>query len=147
MAGKSDVFETALLAFLFNKSVLTGFEGIFANPAVPLDYFYVALHSSDPGETATDQTVNEISYGDYARVQVARASGTFTYSGNSVHPVASIDFPMATSGSVVASHFSIGTTASGSSGEILYSGAITPNISIVTNTIPRLTTASVITED
>jgi hypothetical protein len=43
-------------------------------------------------------------------------------------------------------HFIVGS-ASSSTGKLLYSGTVTPNISVVNGVIPRLTTASAITED
>ena len=69
-------------------------------------------------------------------------------SGNSVSPVSIISFPQRSDagGTVVATHWSAGT-AHTSTGKILYSGTVTPNISISQNVTPQLTTASTVTED
>ena len=42
---------------------------------------------------AGNQTTNETAYTSYARVAVARTSGGWTVTGNSVSPTANIDFP------------------------------------------------------
>lgn len=145
MAGKNNNFSSALLSFLFNRT--TGPWGnIFADPSGALSSFYIALHTADPTAAAANQTVNEVAYSGYARVAVPRDNVSFLVTGATVRPLANIDFPICTSGSTVtATHWSIGTDAGGSS-VILYSGAVTPNITINTGTIPRLTTTSSVTE-
>ena len=111
----------------------------------PLTNLYLALHSSDPGEAGT-QTTNEVAYTSYARVAVARSNAGFTVSGNSVVLAADVDFPECTGSTATATHFSVGSLASGA-GKIFYSGTVTPNISISTGVTPRLTTGTTITED
>ena len=145
MAGKNNNFSSALLSFLFNRT--TGSWGnIFADPSGALSSFYIALHTADPTAAAANQTVNEVAYSGYARVAVPRDNVSFLVTGVTVRPLANIDFPICTSGSAVtATHWSIGTGA-GVSSDILYSGAVTPNITINTGTIPRLTTTSSVTE-
>lgn len=146
MAGKSDFFETVLLNAVFRNTFHGAIAGIFVAPAVPADSLYVSLHSSDPAEAAANQTTNEVAYTGYLRQGVLRATG-FTLTGNSISPVANIDFPACTAGSATATHFAIGTVASGAGGQILYSGPITPTIPISIGTIPRLTPLTAITED
>jgi hypothetical protein len=63
-----------------------------------------------------------------------------------VVPAANIDFPAATGGSETATHFSIGTAATGA-GKVLYKGPITPTIAIATGVTPRLTTGTNVNED
>jgi hypothetical protein len=77
---------------------------------------------------------------------VARTSGGWTITANSVSPTANIDFSAATGGTETATHVSIGTDSTGT-GKILYYGAITPNISISTGVTPRIGTGTTITED
>lgn len=147
MAGKSDYFENALLQMIFDTTVATGMEGIFANPGSPAADLYVSLHTADPGDTAANQTANEVTYTNYVRQAVSRTTG-FTVTGNSVSPAANIDFVAHGGGaSQIATHFAIGTASAGAAGKILYAGAITPNITISTGVIPRLTTFTTITED
>lgn len=142
--SKGDTFENDLLKLIFNA---TAIANIADNAATsPLTSLYVSLHTADPGE-AGDQTTNETGYTGYARMAVARTSGGFTVAANSVSPVANIDFGECTAvpGAAI-THFGIGTAASGA-GKLLYSGTMTPNITMAAGVIPRLKTTSTVTED
>lgn len=139
--SKSNALENDLLKLIFNA---TTFNDIAENDTTsPATTLTVALHTADPGEGGT-QSTNECAYGSYARQSVARTSGGWTVTNNSVSPAANIDFPQASSGTETVTHFSVGT---GVSNYMLYSGTVTPNISVSTGVTPRLTTASTITED
>ena len=141
--SKSNAAETAFLQLIFNA---TAWANIADNAAVsPLTSLYLSLHTADPGEAGTQQT-NETTYTSYARVAVARTAGGWTIVGNSVSPAANIDFPTCTGGTATITHAGIGTASSGA-GQLLYSGTVTPNISVSSGVTPRLTTSSVITED
>lgn len=145
--SKANAWENDLLLLLFNNTNAanigdaTGLRG--SSTAGSL---YVSLHTADPGETG-DQTTSETAYTGYARVAVARSSGGFTITANSVSPAANIDFGECTAspGGAI-THFGVGTAASGT-GKLLYSGTVTPNITMATGVIPRLKTTSTITED
>jgi hypothetical protein len=104
----------------------------------------VALHTADPGEAGT-QATSETAYTGYARVAVARTSGGWTVTNNSVSPAANIDFGECTAspGGPI-THFSVGT---GVSNKLLYSGTVIPNITLAVGVVPRLKTTSTITED
>lgn len=141
--SKGNTFENDLLKLIFNA---TGIANMADNAASsPLTNLYVSLHTADPGE-AGDQTTSEITYTSYARVAVARTTGGWTVSGNSVSPVANINFPAGTGGSGTATHFGVGTASSGA-GKLLYSGTITPNLVCGNGVTPQLTTSTTITED
>lgn len=139
--SKGDTFENDLLRLIFNAVAIPDLaEDDTTSPAVNLS---VALHTADPGEAGT-QLTSEATYTGYARMNVARTSGGWTVTGNSVSPAANIDFPQATAGSETITHFSVGT---GVADKILYSGTVTPNIVVSNGVTPRLNTASAITED
>lgn len=141
--SKGNTFENDWLKLIFNA---TAIANIADNAGTgPLTNLYVSLHTGDPGE-AGDQTTNECAYTSYARVAVARTSGGWTVTNNSVSPVADITFPAATGGTETATHFAVGTASSGA-GKVLYSGTISPNISISSGVTPVLDTATAITED
>lgn len=140
--AKGASFDNQLLQLIFNAVAIAGLAQNAATS--PLTSLYVALHSADPTASGT-QATNEVAYSGYARVAVARASGGWTISGSSVSPVAAIGFPACTGGTATATNFSIGTAASGT-GEILYTGAISPTIAISNGVTPQLTAASTITE-
>lgn len=144
--SKSNAFETALLQHIFqNANIANIGDATGVRGSTTAGNLYVSLHSADPGE-AGDQTTNEVSYGGYARVGNARTAGAFPVAGNVVNLGFNNTFPQASSGSVVATHFGIGVNSAGA-GLLLYSGPITPNITIVTGVQPILTTASNIAED
>lgn len=141
--SKSNVYENDLLKLIFNA---TAIGNIADNAATsPLTNLYVSLHTADPGE-AGDQSTSEIAYTSYARVAVARTAGGWTVTGNSVSPVADINLPAGTGGTGTATHFGVGTDASGT-GKLLYSGTITPNIVCGAGITPQLTSGSSITEE
>jgi hypothetical protein len=142
MAAKSTVWENDILGLLFNATAVANIA-INATSS-PLTNLYVSLHTSSPGASG-NQTTNEAAYGSYARVAVARTSGGWTVTGGSVSPVATIVFPTASSGTETETYVGIGTASSGS-GVLLYFGAVSPTIPVVTGTIPQLNTGSVITE-
>lgn len=141
MSSKSNNFENELLLLLFNATSIADIaEDDTTSPATTLT---VALHTADPGETGT-QLTSEATYTAYARQTVARTSGGWTVTANSVSPAANIDFPEATAGSETITHFSIG---SGVSDDIKYYGAVTPNIVVTTGVLPVIKSTSTITED
>jgi hypothetical protein len=141
--SKGNTFENDLLKLIFNA---TAIANIADNAAMsPLTNLYVSLHTDDPGE-AGDQTTNECAYTSYARVAVARSGSGWTVTNNSVSPAAEISFPTATGGTETATHFGVGTASSGA-GKLLYSGTVSPNISISSGVTPKLTMSSTITED
>jgi hypothetical protein len=141
--SKSNAFENDLLELIFNGVAIANLADNAASS--PLTNLYVSLHTADPGE-AGDQSTNETTYTSYARVAVARTAGGWTVTGNSVSPVANIDFPAATGGSGTITFFGVGSASSGA-GVLYYSGTVTPNISVTAGVTPRLTTASTITEE
>lgn len=141
--SKGNTFENDILKLVFNATAIANIADNAASS--PLTDLFVALHTADPGE-AGDQTTSEIAYTSYARVSVARTSGGWTVTGNSVSPVANISFPAGTGGSGTATHASVGTLTSGA-GKILYKGTVTPNIVCGNGITPVLTTASTVTED
>jgi len=145
--SKSNTFENNLLLLIFNNTNIanigdaTGLRGSTA-----AGNLYWALHTADPGEAGSAVT-SETAYTGYARVAAARSSGGFTVTGNSVSPAANVDFGECTaSPGGPLTHCSVVDTASGA-GIILYSGTLTPNITMAAGVIPRIKTTSTITED
>lgn len=141
--SKGNTFENDLLKLIFNA---TAIANIADNAATsPLTNLYVSLHTADVGE-AGDQTTNETTYTSYARVAVARTTGGWTVTNNSVSPAADITFAACTGGTATITHWAVGTASTGT-GKVLYKGTVSPNISVSTGVTPRLTTASAVTED
>jgi len=141
--SKGNTFENDILKLFFNATAIANLADNAAT--APATNLYVSLHTADPGEAGT-QLTNECAYGAYVRVAVARTTGGWTVTANSVSPVASIDFAEATSGTETVTHFGVGLGSTGA-GYLMYSGTVTPNIAVVTGVIPKLKTTSTITED
>src|SRR4051794_26930841 len=88
--SKGDTFENDLLKLIFNATAIANIADNAA--ASPLTNLYVSLHTADPGEGGS-QTTSECNYTGYARQAVARTTGGFTVTANSVSPVADVTFP------------------------------------------------------
>lgn len=141
--SKSNAFETDILALYLNG---TATADLAENDTTgPLTDLYLALHTADPGEAGTQDT-NEVAYTGYARTICPRTSAGFTVSGNTATLTSARSFPACTGGSATATHFSLGVASTGAT-KILYSGTVTPNISISNGVTPQLGTGTTITED
>jgi len=141
--SKGDTFENDLLRLIFNATAIANIADNAASS--PLTNLHVSLHTADVGEGGS-QTTNETSYTSYARVAVARTTGGWVVTSNSVSPVANINFPQCTGGAATITHWAVGTLSSGA-GKVLYKGTVTPNISVANGVTPILTSSSTITED
>lgn len=139
----ADVTENNVLKLIFNATAWANYADNAAS--TPQTNVHVALHTADPGEAGTMST-SETTYTSYVRVNVARTTGGWTVTNNSVSPVASITFAAGTGGSGTVTHFSTGKTGGGAT-DILWSGTVTPNIVTGNGITPSLTTASTITLD
>lgn len=140
----SNATENAIQLLIFNATTWANYA-INATSS-PETNIVCALHTADPGD-AGSQSTSEAAYTSYARVNVARTSGGWTVTNDSVSPVASIDFPASGASGTTITHFSTGKSGGGASA-ILYSGTVTPNIAIgAAGITPRLTTATAITLD
>jgi hypothetical protein len=135
--------RNAILLLIFNATAWANYADNAAS--TPQTNVSMALHTADPGAGGS-QSTSEAAYGSYARVNVARTSGGWTVTANSVSPVANIDFPTSTgSPSETHTYFSAGKTGGGASA-ILFSGTVTPNITMnAAGIMPRLTTATAMT--
>lgn len=149
--SKSDQWESDLLKLLFQNVACTKVgDAAGLQPSAAAGSLYISLHTADPGEAGL-QTTNETAYTGYSRIGVGRSAGNWTVSGTAptqVAPVADILFGScsAAPGSPI-THFGVGTDPSGGTGKLLYSGTVTPNITMAVGVQPKLTTASTVTED
>lgn len=141
--GIADNTENNIMKLIFNATAWANYADNAAS--TPQTNVHTALHTADPGDTGTMST-SETTYTSYARVNVARTTGGWTVTANSVSPVAAISFPAGTGGSGTVTHFSTGKTGGGAT-DILFSGTVTPNIVTGNGVTPQLTTATAITID
>jgi len=109
----------------------------------PFTGHVLALHVADPG-IGGSQSINETAYTGYSRQTVARSGAGWTVVGNRVNLAAAVLFPVCTAspGSPI-TYWSI----SRGSGIIDYVGTLIAPITMAVSVIPRLTTASEITEE
>lgn len=142
-ASIGNTFENDLMKLIFQATAIANIADNASSS--PLTSLYYSLHTGDPGE-AGDQTTSEATYTSYARVAVLRNGTGHTVTNNSVSPAASITFPAGTGGSGTVTHFAVGT-ASSSTGKILFSGTVSPNITTGNGITPVLTTSTAITID
>lgn len=145
--SKSNTFENELLLLIFNNTAIADIgDAAGLRATTTAGSLYWALHTADPGEAGSAVT-SETAYTGYARVAAARSGADFTVTGSSVSPAANVDFGECTaSAGGPVTHFSVVNTASGA-GKILYSGTMSPNITMAVGVIPRIKTTSTITED
>jgi len=143
MAGFADVTENAILDLIYTAVAWANYADNAATS--PQTNIHCGLHTADPGDTGTMST-SETTYTSYARVNVARTTGGWTVTNNSVSPVAAISFPAGTGGSGTVTHFSTGKTGGGAA-DILASGTVTPNIVTGNGVTPQLSTSTAITLD
>lgn len=131
-----DTSENNLMKLLFNNTTwanvgdATGLVGSSSAGS-----FYVSLTTADPGETGT-QTTSESAYTSYARVAVARTSGGWTITANVASNAALVTFPACTGGSSTVTYLGVGR-ASSSTGELLFSGALTASLAVSNGITPE----------
>lgn len=145
--SKSNAAENAMLQLWFNNVDFAGIgdAGGLQNSATA-GSLYVSLHTSDPGE-AGDQTTNEATYTNYARVAVARSGAGWTVSGSSVTNASQITFPQCGASGNTITHVGIGTDTSGA-GVLLYSGALNSSLAVALNITPLFAASGLtVTED
>lgn len=140
--AKGATFSDDLLALIFNAAAIANVADNAASS--PLTNLYLAAHTADP--SGGSQSTNEISYTGYARKAVARTSGEWTVSAGAAALVNPQSFPAnsgASAGTIT--HISVGTASSGT-GKLLYSGAISPTISVAAGVTPTVNAGSQVTE-
>lgn len=145
MAGKSLYLENSILQLLFNKvDIATLASGTVANQLANL---YISLHTADPDSAANSQALNETAYPGYTRMALARTSSGWTVTASTVRPTAAVSFPVSTAGTQggAITHVGIGTSPSGV-GTLLFSGALSPTITMAEGVIPQILATSAITE-
>lgn len=137
----SNAAEQALLDLLFlNTDFANVGDAAGLQNSATAGSFYIALHTSDPGEAGT-QATNEASYTGYARVAVPRSGSGFSRSGSTISNVAAIQFGECSSGSDTVTYFSIGLESAGST-VILLSGALSASRAISAGITPLFNAGS-----
>jgi hypothetical protein len=123
-----------ILALIFNATAWADIaENDSSSPAANL---YVSLHTADPG-VGNNQTTNETSYTNYARVAVARTtSGWDVPSGGATANAALVQFAQCGVTGATLTHVAIGTAASGA-GTVLYAGSLSSSLAVANGIQPQ----------
>jgi hypothetical protein len=134
--SKGNTYETELLDLVLNNQgmALVG-DATGLLPSSADGDLFVALHTADPGEGGAQNTT-EVSYTTYARVAVPRDNTGWTVASGAASNAAAVTFPICSSGSATATHFSVGTGSSGA-GKILYKAALTAPLAISAGVTPE----------
>ena len=133
MAAKNNTYAQLVLAAIF-QAVFTAITGLLANAASPDTNLYVSLHTANPGASGL-QTTSEAAYTGYARVAVARTTGGWSLSAETVSNVGAVTFGACTAGSETETYVGIGTAASGA-GQLLYFGPLTSSLAVSNGITP-----------
>lgn len=131
---KSTTFSGDLIALIFNATAIANIADNAASS--PLTNLYIALHTADPG-AGGNQTTNETSYTNYARVAVTRNSGGWTVASNTAENTALIQFPQCGASGATITYISVGTASSGT-GKLLYSGALNSPLAVASLIQPQV---------
>lgn len=144
MAGyKGSTFDNDLLKLIFNATAIANIADNAA--ASPLTNLFVALHTTDPTAGGT-QASSEATYTNYARIAVARTSGGWIVSTNTVSNTAAINFATCGVTGNTVTHVSIGVAVSGAT-KLLYGGPLTSPLVISNGITPSFAIgALVVTE-
>lgn len=135
---KGLTYDNDFLKLTFNGTAIANIADNAASS--PLTNLYIALHTADPTSSG-NQTSSEATYTNYARVAVARTSGGWTVSSNSVSNTALIQFAQCGVTGNTITYVSIGTDPSGT-GKILYVGALTASLAVSSGIIPQFAIAA-----
>jgi len=145
--SKSNAAENALLQLFFNNvDFATVGDASGLQNSATAGSFYVSLHTADPGE-AGDQSTNEATYTNYARVAVARTVGGWTVSGSTATNAGQISFPQCGVTGNTITYVGIGTEITGA-GVLMYSGALNSSLAVALNITPLFAASGLtVTED
>ena len=123
---KSTTTCNNLLKLVFNA---TAWSKMADNAgSTPYTNLYVSLHNASPG-VGNAQTTNETAYTNYLRIAIARTSGGWTVSTNSVSNAALAQFAQCGVTGDTINYVAIGTDSSGA-GNVLYEGALNSPLTV-----------------
>lgn len=137
---KSTTTCNNVLKLIFNA---TAWASIADNAASsPYTNLYLSLHTADPG-VGNNQTTNETSYTNYARIAIARTSGGWTVTTNTATNAALAQFAQCGATGATLTYIAIGTASSGA-GNVLYSGALNSSLAVANGIQPQISASALV---
>lgn len=138
-SGKGNTNAAGVLQAIY-QATFTDLSTLLANAASPVTNLYVSLHTANPGATGS-QTTSEAAYTSYARVAVARTTGGWSLSADTITNAAAINFPACTGGSETETYVGVGTLVSGA-GTLLWFGQLTSSLAVSNGITPSIATSA-----
>jgi hypothetical protein len=102
----------------------------------PFTAVYVGLHTGNLTAGTNQQTDNETSYTNYARVSTARSTGWDAASGGATANAATISFAQCGASGATLTHVSLGPGASGTSA-VWHYGALNSSLAVSSGITPQ----------
>ena len=127
MSGQfTDAYKKSAIKYLLDGS----------DPLTGVTTLYVSLHTANPiSSGAGSQNTSETSYTGYARVAILRNISDWDDLTAGVENAVKLTFGTNTVGTPTLTHFGIGLSSSGA-GTLLFSGTITPNVTLAVADAP-----------
>jgi hypothetical protein len=139
-SGAGNTYAFGSLKAVF-QAVFTDLPTIWQNSgSSPATNLYVSLHTANPGATG-NQSTSEATYGGgtgYARVAVARTTGGWTITNETITNTATITFGACVGGTGESeTYVGIGTASSGA-GILLWFGQLTSPLAVSNGITPSI---------
>lgn len=138
-SGKGNTNAAGVLQAIY-QAVFTDLTTLLANSGAPNTNLYISLHTANPGVAGT-QSTSEATYGGgtgYARVAVARTTGGWTLTNQTITNAAQITFGACVGGAgETETYVGVGTAASGA-GTLLWFGALTQSLAVSAGITPSI---------
>ena len=148
-SGKGNTNAAGILQAIY-QATFTDLSTVLANAASPITNIYVSLHTADPFTTAGSGTIgtqnaSEATYGGgtgYARVAVARTTGGWTLTNETITNASAITFGACLGGSgETETYVGIGTASTGT-GILLWYGQLTSSLAVSNGITPSIASGS-----
>ena len=135
-SGKGNNMSTGLLDMIFQAVQTGSMTNLIENSSTsPLTVLYVSLHNSSGPGAGGAQNTNETAYTNYARISVARTTGGWSISGQTISNVAAITFATCGATGDTITYVGVGTASSGA-GILLWFGALSSNLAVSNGITP-----------
>jgi len=136
-SGKGNNCAIGFLEMIYQAVQSADFANLIENSSTsPLTSLYVSLHNANPGATG-NQATSETTYTNYARVAVARTTGGWTITSESITNAAAITFAACGVTGDTLTYVGVGTNpTAGQAGVLLWFGQLTSPLVVSSGITP-----------